>query len=1054
MFSGVAKAGNSQFTDSGLAGDYPPDQHTVLTLFPAMGNSGLRVVFEDFELGAGDTLTIHDGRDANAPVLANGTLQSLMGQTVESTEGNTDGCLTFVFTSDAADQGPGWQASIVNFPQAHSAPVHPSSDDDNADQRGGGAPDCDCWVAPTSSYHTIRNDTEWRAAGYNNGDDGSYGPIQLQFPFYLYGQTWTTAYININGNVSFGTYFSDFSSTGFPVNGFTMVAPFWADVDVRGGGANNNKVQFLSTPTALFVNWTNVGYYNSMTDKVNTFQLIISDGHDPHIPNGANVSFCYKDMQWTTGNASGGVSGFGGTPASVGANQGNGIDYMQFGRFNHEGTDYDGPFGANDGVSWLDFKNFFFATDVTTANVPPVISGQLVCDSLDVCVGQIADVGITFLSPETGQITTATASAPTLSNFNIIQNTPGLSAELLASFTPGFIDVGYHTISFTGTDNGTPVGTSTLTIVIHVLPPIQLPAEPARVCPGATGVDLFSFFTPTLLPGGTWTAPDGSMFSGTFNENMDSLGTYTYLEPPTPNCPRTIDLVVGLAQFQNTLVTTNSSCHGSADGSIAVVTTGDSTMWDYTWTNAAGTVVQTTIGSVGDSFDGTPGTYHVHVTEQGGSTACEVDMTATILDPPALVLTTSNDTTICRTGTATLSAAATGGTGAFQLHWDHGLTGSGAQNVSPLQTTTYLVYATDINNCVSDSGTIVVNLLDPLQFLLPDTLDICPKVALLLAPDSIAGGDGQWSYDWGNGPSTDSTHTVSLFNTQTFCLTLRDGCETPAVTRCVVANVIPVPPLILTADSVLGCEPFLVQFSIEDTSGMATADWNFGDGVALTNLVTSVSHNYVHYGIYSVTVNAHWPNGCSYDTTYNGFIKVIDLPHPDFSWTPKPADIFENTVNFHQLYDPLAVSYQWDFAGLGSSSLLAPSFTFPNEVGGNYPVQLLTTNYLGCSDSIMKIVEVQDAFLVFVPTAFTPDGDGINEVLQVIGNDISPSEFHWMIFNRWGEKVFDTTDPHKGWDGKVNGKVVENGVYTWMLRAQSAYMGINHDLRGSVTVVH
>ena len=150
-----------------------------------------------------------------------------------------------------------------------------------------------------------------------------------------------------------------------------------------------------------------------MTDKVNTFQLIITDGTDPIVPNGANVSFCYKDMQWTTGSASGGVNGFGGTPASVGANQGNGIDYIQFGRFDQPGTAYDGPFGLNDGVSFLDDQYFSFSTDITTANVPPVISGQSVCDSLILCVGQPALFEMVFLSPEPNQITTPTAFAPT-----------------------------------------------------------------------------------------------------------------------------------------------------------------------------------------------------------------------------------------------------------------------------------------------------------------------------------------------------------------------------------------------------------------------------------------------------------------------------------------------------------------------------------------------------------------------------------------------------------------------------------------------------------------
>ena len=236
--------------------------------------------------------------------------------------------------AQAPPVGPGydaWKAQTAS--NADAAQYLRSETSNNGDLRGGTI--CDCWHEPDASYITIDNDSEWDASGFNNGDDGSYGPINIPFQFYLYGQYWNTFYININGNVSFGNYYSTFSAQGFPVQDFTMVAPFWADVDLRGVCANCNTVQYKVTPTAVYVNWNRVGYYSQQTDKLNTFQLIFTDGADPVIPNGANVSFCYRDMQWTTGSASNGTGGFGGFPANVGANQGNGVDYLQFGRFDH-----------------------------------------------------------------------------------------------------------------------------------------------------------------------------------------------------------------------------------------------------------------------------------------------------------------------------------------------------------------------------------------------------------------------------------------------------------------------------------------------------------------------------------------------------------------------------------------------------------------------------------------------------------------------------------------------------------------------------------------------
>ncbi|HRH38670.1 MAG TPA: hypothetical protein PK760_10010, partial [Flavobacteriales bacterium] len=330
------------------------------------------------------------------------------------------------------------------------------------EERGGGV-DCNCWIQPDGSY----------TLAMAPNDDGSSTIINLPFTFDLYGDTYTSCYINNNGNVSFGSQYGTFSASPFPSSGFVMVAPFWADVDTRPG--NGGQVWYKVTPTALYVNWVDVGYFNQQTDKLNTFQLIITDGTDPVLGLDKNVSFCYKDMQWTTGSASGGVNGFGGTPSTVGANRGNGTDFIQFTRNDHAGTDYDGPFGNADGVSWLDFKNFVFTTQTSTTNIPPIAAGVYLCDTLRACVGQTSELELTFLSPENGQTTIATSSAGTLPSWAEISNIQGLVASVTGQFTPTDLDLGFHLITFTGTDDGTPNLTTTVNIVIEVIPP---PSDP------------------------------------------------------------------------------------------------------------------------------------------------------------------------------------------------------------------------------------------------------------------------------------------------------------------------------------------------------------------------------------------------------------------------------------------------------------------------------------------------------------------------------------------------------------------------------------------------
>jgi hypothetical protein len=173
---------------------------------------------------------------------------------------------------------------------------------------------CDCYIAPDSSY----------TLAMQPNDDGSTGLIPIPFTFNLYGQAYNSLYINNNGNLTFTGALTQFSATAFPSTGNAIVAPFWADVDTRNG---NGQVLYKITPTAVYVNWVNVGYYSMHGDKLNTFQLIITNGSDPVI-DGGNVAFCYQNMDWTTGDASQGVNGFGGIPATCGANKGDGLAYF------------------------------------------------------------------------------------------------------------------------------------------------------------------------------------------------------------------------------------------------------------------------------------------------------------------------------------------------------------------------------------------------------------------------------------------------------------------------------------------------------------------------------------------------------------------------------------------------------------------------------------------------------------------------------------------------------------------------------------------------------
>lgn len=296
-------------------------------------------------------------------------------------------------------------------------------------------------------------------------DDGSTSQMTLPFSFTFYGDMLNNFYINNNGNISFGSPYGEYTSTGFPVDDFPMLAPFWADVDTRG--ANSGLVHYRLEPNRLVVIWDHVGYYNSQSDKLNTFELIVTDGTDPLIGVGNNVAFCFADMQWTTGSASSGSGGFGGTPATVGINKGDGTNFALVGRFDHEGTDYDGPGGGNDGISYLDDKCFFFNTGVQFNNIPPVAQGTPTVQPIDLMVGEDYNLTMSFLSPEVDQLTVAIVNTFGLSGFTYTV-TPGnvcaVEMDLLATQD----NIGLHEIEIIATDNGTPPESTAINLSFNI----------------------------------------------------------------------------------------------------------------------------------------------------------------------------------------------------------------------------------------------------------------------------------------------------------------------------------------------------------------------------------------------------------------------------------------------------------------------------------------------------------------------------------------------------------------------------------------------------------
>lgn len=165
-------------------------------------------------------------------------------------------------------------------------------------------------------------------------DDGSYGrPIDLRpaFPGGLrfFGATYSAFFLNTNGNITFRDALYTYTPQAFPVANQPMIAPWWGDVDTRGGGQpTRNNICFHIEPNRIVITWNNVGYYSSHNDLLNNFQLVLSTSATCATAGDFDVEFRYDQCRWTTGDASGGTNGLGGTPAQVGFDAGNRMDYV------------------------------------------------------------------------------------------------------------------------------------------------------------------------------------------------------------------------------------------------------------------------------------------------------------------------------------------------------------------------------------------------------------------------------------------------------------------------------------------------------------------------------------------------------------------------------------------------------------------------------------------------------------------------------------------------------------------------------------------------------
>ncbi|MEI6851929.1 MAG: choice-of-anchor L domain-containing protein, partial [Bacteroidota bacterium] len=454
-------------------------------------------------------------------------------------------------------------------------------------------------------------------------------------------------------------------------------------------------------------------------------------------------------------------------------------------------------------------------------------------------------------------------------------------------------------------------------------------------------------------------------------------------------------------------------CGGSA--SIWVQATGGITPYTYLWDNGIGNTSGATVSPT------TSTTYNVTVTDLCGASATE----SIVISVGSSFANAGPDVTLCVGESTTLTA--TGGT---NFLWSTGET-TPSITVSPTITTTYGVSVTGTCGSV-DSVTVTVNPL-------PDITATSTPASVVMGSSSQICASGGDTYNWSSNPPDPSLlgqinnacANVTPPNTTTYMVTGIDtnGCQNSATT---IVVVIPIYPEVdFWGEPLSGCVPLRVQFYDNSTKTVpgSTYYWDFGNGTY------SYDQNPVAYyledGTYDVRLTVSNPGGMAATLQMTDYVVAYPNPIAMFSTAPENSTTILDPI-FHFYDYSLGSPNQWYWTfGDGFDDTQQNThhnysdgdyyYQFPlMEDTGTYLITLIVTTEHGCRDTASKFVHIEPTYSLLVPNAFTPNGDEKNQNFCVSEFGVLRENYNMVIFDRWGQKVFYSTNIEECWNGRVN----------------------------------
>ncbi len=535
--------------------------------------------------------------------------------------------------------------------------------------------------------------------------------------------------------------------------------------------------------------------------------------------------------------------------------------------------------------------------------------------------------------------------------------------------------------------------------------------------PNISGDSVFCNGNSSILTTGSFTQYHWSNGSTIQSTIVDTSGTYIITVTDGNGCTGTATKIITVNQIPTPIITGDSAfCYGSYSNLDA------GSYLQYHW--STGQTTETVTVNIAT-------TYTVTVTDGNGcigTTSKNI-----IIHHPAPAFIGNNS--LCSGSSLLLNA------GTFAAYtWS---TGANTQTITINTANTYSVTVTDSFGCTATAA-INININPNPTPTITGNTTICPG-------DSITLNVGSYSqYLWNTGSTNQSTiiHSPSIY---TVTVTDADGCTG---TASVIINLIPPVPVISNffPNQLNGCSPITIDFINTSTNGTSFS-WNFGDSTSATSV--NASHTYTDSGTYSVTLiaSANTPCGIVVDT----FIQrdLIHIEHPititsDFIAQPV-IGCSPLTVNFSNT-STNGASYHWSFGDGSSDSTMNPTHTFDT---GTFYVNLIAYNYSSRCNNLpdtKTITITVDHCALDIPNVFSPNDDGKNDFFNIIADGFM--NYHLLIFNRWGMKIFESNAAAFLWNGKTNnsGSTCPDGTYYYIFSANDI-TGNKISEKGFITLI-